>query len=286
MHALKCGRSIAVAALLVISAQETLRGAMLTVPVKANITGYVAYQEIGSIVANDRFRGLGGPTTDPSGLTATFTFADKFSFLDKRYDFDWVQIVDAEAGMADFFPRPLPTIDPRPAANPDKYPFYYSKAEWNANSFAGQTLHVDGKTSTFGDVPNQPKDTVFSFSAFLVVRDHGQWLLDGMKKFCVLGGFTWTYAGADGSFDSNRGTSTVGDGIVGPLDPRTIDRINSAIASSAEAANSDPFRTWKNAAMGTCALIPEPSSFALAAMAMLVVGRLQSTSWRRRLSST
>jgi hypothetical protein len=249
--------ALALGALLI---PQSVSAATLTVPVRANVQGFPAIQTIGSIVADDKFRGLSGPESVASGLTATFTFNNAFHFLDDFYEFDWVQIVNAEGGDRDFFPRPLPTIDPRPAHNPDSYPFYYSMAEWAANMFAGQVLHQERMFSTFGDVPNQPAGTTFSFSAFLVVRDANSYSLGGSNQFCVLGGFEWMYAGADGDFDNNRGTSTVGDPIIGPLDPRLIDRINLAIDSAAAAADNDTYRSWRNAALGNCTLIPEPGT--------------------------
>ena len=72
-------------------APGALRAATLSFPVKASIQGNATLQTIGNIVANDRFPGK-FPTSNPSGLTATFTFDPQFSFLDASYEFDWVQI--------------------------------------------------------------------------------------------------------------------------------------------------------------------------------------------------
>jgi hypothetical protein len=244
-------------------AAATALGGTITVPVRARVDE-TGFQKIGQIVADDRFRGDAPATAAASGLKATFTFDNGFGYLDQQYDFDWVQIVTEEAGARNFFPDPLPTIDPRPAGNPDDHPFYYSVAEWQANAFAGETLHVDGMTSTFADVPNQPEGTVFSFSTFLVARDQGMWSVGGANVFCVLGGFTWTYEGASGDFDHNRGTSTVGDAIVAPLDPRLVDRINAAVFNASEVDGSDIYKAWRNGAIATHILIPEPTGATLA----------------------
>jgi hypothetical protein len=247
----------------------------LTVPVQASVQGSATPQQIGSIAVNDQFAGKG---TVKAGLTATFTFANAFKSLDDKYDFDWVQVATSQTtpmGSTAFFPGTLPTIDPKPSQDPDKYPFYYSMAEWNANTFAGQTIHTDNVSSTFGDVPAQINGFVFNFSTYLVVRDQGVWSLGGMKQFCVLGGFTWTYSGAGATISAtdNQGSSAVGMAIPGgPIAAAQIDTINSAISNAVTASGNDAtYVTWKNAAINNCVLVPEPSALPLAAWACLLL---------------
>jgi hypothetical protein len=262
----------------VFARESSLRAETLNVPIKANVNGTM--QTIGGVSVNDKFPGANADAVK-SGLTATFSFETKFGFLDKYYDFDWVQIVTAETKPEDdelFFPTPLPTIDPRPSDNPDKYPFYYSMKEWNDNEFI-RKIHEDGKSSIFDDVPNRPKGSIFSFTNFLVVRDNGKWSLGGKKMFCVLGGFKWTYSGDDGTLNKNRGSSTIGDAIASPVTAGNIDSINAAIANGAASANDDDYRAWKMAATNSCTLVPEPPAVSAAFIAL---NGLLTSSWSFR----
>jgi hypothetical protein len=249
----------------------------LNVNIMANVMGYANPVQIGSITANDQFAGLG---TGNVGLTATFNFGGSFGFLDNSYDFDWVQVVTAQTtppGGTAFFPGTLPTIDPIASQNPDKYPFYYSKTEWNANTFAGQTIHVDSLSSTFGDVPKQTNGFVFNFSTYLVVRDQGKWSLSGTNGFDVLGGFSWTYTGSGTNFladGTNQGSSAVGSALNGGN--AQVTQINTAIADAIAASGNDAtYKTWAGSAVNTLVLVPEPSAgwFLLAATGVLISRR-------------
>ncbi len=263
-----------------------LVSAAVTIPVQVDVGQAGNSQTIGTIVADGGFAGLG---TVGSGLRADFTFADHFGFLDDRYDFDWVNVLtqqdftstdDGGSGPSSLFPNP-PNIDPIPQED-DNLPFYYNQSEWfTNNTFAGVQIHEEGQYSRFLDIPNQPADRTFYFLSFLVLRDDGAYTLDGETEFCVLAGFSWSYQGAEGDFDSNRGTSTAVGSVT--INQDVIDILTAGLQSEGAQIGgldfkSDRFADWS--AESDCTLVPEPSSLLL-----LGWGFAGAFAWKRKRAS-
>ncbi len=229
-----------------------VRSSALTVPVTVNVAGSGPNQTIGFINANGGFAGNGAVA---SGLRADFTFSNAFSSLDNNYDFDWVNVCTKQtfgvSGPSALFPN-TPNIDPIPAED-DKLPYYYNSTEWFTNNefVQGFPIHADNSSSTFFDIPNQPADRTFYFLTFLVLRDNGAYTLNGASNtFSVLAGFSWQYQGADGNFNTQRGTSTVVSAV--SINQDAVDIINGAIT------NSPDFGNWTVTINPT--LVPEPST--------------------------
>ncbi len=248
-HAARC---LAVAFFIIAPCRD---GRALTILVRADLPGASGRPTIGTLVANNNFDG------HPSGMNGHFTFADRYAYLDKYYQFDWVNIVTDEPREASGLWPEYPAVDPQAPPqnnNEDDEPYYYNRGEWDRNTFADETIHEEGKFSQFIDFPNQPETRTIEFMAFLVardIRDADKRQFDD-KRFCALAGWDWTYDGAEGDFDTRRGTSTVGSSIE-TRDPRVVDIINAAIANEA----NDSFEGW--AALHTCTLVPEPGTLAL-----------------------
>src|SRR5262245_41401183 len=106
------------------------------IAITANVNGESA--NIGNIAL------VSGTLLGKSGVQGKFTFNGAWNLLDDWYDFQWINVevgytVDGSSQGSDPVVGPLPAIDPQshaalPSGMQDGLPYYYSDAEWAANT--------------------------------------------------------------------------------------------------------------------------------------------------------
>ncbi|MCL4742047.1 MAG: hypothetical protein KJZ54_07570 [Phycisphaerales bacterium] len=246
------------------SAALAFAGDPLAVDVMANVKGFDKPQKIGTINAASGYKG------HANAVSSKFEFHKDFAFLDKHYDFDYVNVVrDLSDGYKPLFPKGAPAIDPQSgdvSGSPeDDVPYYYHfKNEWQANTFDGGAIREDEKWSMFIDFPKAPKGDFLDFTNILVVRDHDSVKFEGKNQFGLLTAFDWRYDGADGT--GNRGVSKIGD--LRATDAALQKLVNDAMANE----HLNAFKGWSS--MITFTLVPTPGTLALlSAGAVLCVRR-------------
>ena len=187
-----------------------------TVPVKAFVRpvcgGVGALETIGDIVV----------TTEGNAIMAAFTFKPQFRYLDKWYDFRWINVIITFEPSVDTdgdgfnevpvpFPPPigvvnhdLPFVDPVPGQvggeNPtndavDPAPYYYDNVgEWDDGMFGRLDIRDECLQSTFQDARGALELT---FKTFLVIDAVTAAGLPA-NTFWVLDGFKWSRMAAGG----------------------------------------------------------------------------------------
>lgn len=220
------------------------------IDVMADVDGMM--MSIGSIDAKS------GPADDTDHMTANFSFAAGKGYLDKWYDFQWLQIVSSiTIGGVEQATNPLigkiPAIDPAPSDNPAGFndgpaPWYYNGKEWSTAMFGTEKIAKEGEFSLLSDSPQQAAGTVVTFKSYLVAEEKTT-PNSPSKEFCVLAGFTWTYSGTGDA-------STVGAMPEIAVNAANVKQINDALGNASVGGN---FNGWK--AVADCSLtacLPPP----------------------------
>lgn len=220
--------------------------------VKSTVNG-AANTKIGTITLNT------GTGTSSNHLTGKFEFTNPYGSLDQCYEFKWVNIINkvgANSSLFDEYPAIDPQAPPKNAAE-DTAPFYYNDTtEWGPGTFGAETIRQDGAFSMFSDSPFRVTPNGWTFKTYLVAQMTGS----TAKEFCVLSGFSWSYAGGTDN-QTDPGVSTAGSEL--SVTQAAIDEINTAMdtARGDDVGPTRPMADW--VAMKDCNLVCVPEASTL-----------------------
>lgn len=189
-------------------------------------------------------------------MSATFTLADDYKWIDKYCDFRWFQIITKDSWPADYNEKSgsIPIVDPpsggwdyQQPKGEDKDPFYWHTTnEW-------PTHHTEQKGSDINDNPGKGlKSGSTLWETYLAAFNPSK------KDFCILDGFSWGFTYTVGATPSVV--------VTGPTDINTFN-----LQTYKDSLTNGGFSSWSvhtGSDLKDCCPVPEPTTILLLGSAL------------------